>query len=445
MSKNNDTEKEVTAYEIYLSAEGGQLDVDDDGLVWKEVLREGEWKYRPGPGQTPVEKPLRVTAGHAGPGEIGFADLQESFGKAIDHVTVPTSHADKPHENTGYVRKLETREVDGINRLYAGIEFTEPDIKEKALRGTIANTSVGVIYDYIKKSTGEKFRQALGHVALTNKPWINDMAPFGVNASEEVEVDEDSITPVVIEPDPEVLEGLKIENVADFDLAKEYIIGRAKELGAVDQLPSEWQDKPAESAENSTSDNEENKETNMSKENNSSEENQKGENAEVTPAETGLSEEQIDAKITEATSSFETKLSEKDAEVAELKRQLHEKSVAEKISALKGEGFSEFPGLLKEIENLYLSDQGEEVTTISLSEEGKDEPTEVKLSVTGIVDRIIESLPKEDGKLNFGEQVNEFQNFGERESKSNPDYDPAELADEINKRLGRPVPSGGNE
>ena len=76
MDKENlETQDDLSALEIYLSADSETV-VDDDGLVWKEVLREGEWTVRPGANQSPVNKPLRVVAGHStDPStEIGLAD-----------------------------------------------------------------------------------------------------------------------------------------------------------------------------------------------------------------------------------------------------------------------------------------------------------------------------------------------------------------------------------
>jgi hypothetical protein len=40
--------------------DGKDYKVGDDGLIYKTLLREGEWKYSPGPGQVPINKPIRV-------------------------------------------------------------------------------------------------------------------------------------------------------------------------------------------------------------------------------------------------------------------------------------------------------------------------------------------------------------------------------------------------
>jgi hypothetical protein len=171
---------------------------EEEGLIWKEVLREGVWKYRPGAGAKPIPIPLKVVAGNTDEqGQIGMADLIAAFEDgAVDHVTVPTSHEDKPQDNTGYVRKLKIEGKDGKKKLLAGIEFTEPDIEEKAQRGSIAGSSCGIMFDYVRKDSGKKYGKVIGHVALTNKPWINGMKPFGMDAAE---FSEDEIVSLLFE------------------------------------------------------------------------------------------------------------------------------------------------------------------------------------------------------------------------------------------------------
>lgn len=554
--KDLETQDDLSALEIYLSADSETV-IDDEGLVWKEVLREGEWTVRPGAGQSPVKKPLRVVAGHStDPStEIGFADLVEAFNDgAIDHVTVPTSHEDKPEQNTGFVRALEVRQAeDGSYKLFAGLDFTEPEIKEKALRGTIANTSVGVIFDYIKKSTGQVYKMALGHIALTNKPWINGMKPFGVNASEDLDIEEiasiiiedgvetppgvsekltdkeeenlaedydnddddneseesksaefldkllkavmdnnpdailelmrefggrwpsawnDSISDMIYEgreEEPEMLRMIVktireyngeldldfftklINDVKKFYSAKEEMMNSAESLGAIEWLPKEWQDSDfaAEGKESVSLDaSDENNEVKqggiMSEETSVGQEETRLEDEEVAADDTNLSEPTADYES--ELQATNTKLSEQEAKIRDLERELHKKSVAEKIGGLKEVGFSEFPGLLKTIEELYLADEGEAVATLTLSEEGS-EPTDVELTVSDVVTRIVEAMPKsDDGSLKFGEQVSEFNDHSRRDSDSE-DYNPVERAAAIAEQLGRPFPSteeGGN-
>lgn len=173
----------------FSSADGEKLLEDDRGLIWKTALRTGEWAMSPGPGAKPVAKPLVVKLRTDAPErEIGLENLVEAFySPAMDHVTVPLSHADRVDENTGFVRELRVQEDPnnpGQHVLQAGYDFTEPEIKDKVKRGTIANNSVGVLFNYVRKLDGRKFPQALGHIALTNKPWIGGLTPFGMNADE---------------------------------------------------------------------------------------------------------------------------------------------------------------------------------------------------------------------------------------------------------------------
>ena len=175
--------------------EGNEPVAEQDGVIWKTIMREGTWKYAPGPGQKPIEKPITVTRDGQSSAErftISLQELKDNFEKgAKDHVTIPTSHEDKVYENTGFIRDLRiSQDEKGRAILEAAHDFTEPSIKEKVLRGSIANVSAGVLFDYIKKDTGDKFNAILGHSALTNSPWLNDMAPFrnAVNAGEDLEI-----------------------------------------------------------------------------------------------------------------------------------------------------------------------------------------------------------------------------------------------------------------
>lgn len=167
--------------------------VDSDGLIWKTFLREGTWAYSPGAGVA-TPKPMTITAsGESDKSKliISMAEIKKNFDAgAIQHVTVPTSHDDKVLENTGFVKKMRFgKDEIGRTTLEAAIDFTEPDVKEKALRGTIPNVSGGIHFNYIDKEKGKKYNVALGHLALTPKPWLQGMTPFsGVKASENLNV-----------------------------------------------------------------------------------------------------------------------------------------------------------------------------------------------------------------------------------------------------------------
>ncbi len=165
--------------ELFFSDPRVQVD-KESGLIWKPVLRDGKWEAGPN------GKPFQVIAGRSvnQRSAIGLQDIVDNF-KKIEHVTIPLSHDDKVEENTGYVRDLKISKVDGVSYLMAAHDFTEPDIKAKIERGTIPNTSCGLEFDYTHKESGKKIPVVLKHVALTHRPFINRLTPFGVNASED--------------------------------------------------------------------------------------------------------------------------------------------------------------------------------------------------------------------------------------------------------------------
>ena len=182
----------------YLHCADGPVQEDENGLIWKELAREGELAMWPGANQKPIEKPLRIKLRADDPkGEVSLEDIYESFyDGAVDHVTVPLSHSDRVDENTGFIEELRIEDVPGEpgrRRLMAGHRFTEPDIKEKVKRGSIANTSIGVVFNYVRKRDGKKFTQVLAHNALTNKPWFSGLTPFGVDASDVLQFGESSL------------------------------------------------------------------------------------------------------------------------------------------------------------------------------------------------------------------------------------------------------------
>lgn len=150
-----------------------------DGLVWKAICKTGTLALSPGPGQVDVEKPLDLTPDLFASVKTGFDE------KAIEHVTIPETHGNGVLENTGVVRNLEVRSSNdpddpaGTQVLWAGMDFTEPDVRAKAERGSILNTSVGLKFNYRRKRDGKHFPVVLEHVALTNQPWVDGLAPFG--------------------------------------------------------------------------------------------------------------------------------------------------------------------------------------------------------------------------------------------------------------------------
>lgn len=183
-------EREQVLAELFFGADDATV---EDGLIYKTIFREGTWKYSPGPGQKPNPKPLTVVADGTSNREnlvISMAEIKENFEKGVkDSVTVPLNHDNRPHENTGYIKNLKfDTDAQGRKVLKAGFEFTEPDIKDRAMRGSIPGTSGGVLFDYIHKEKGDKFNAVLDHVALTPNPWLNGMEPFGMSNADNLQI-----------------------------------------------------------------------------------------------------------------------------------------------------------------------------------------------------------------------------------------------------------------
>jgi hypothetical protein len=459
---DQETPHEDVLYELYFA--DGSVE-KDEGLIWKEVLREGVWKYRPGAGAKPIPIPLKVVAGNTDEeGQIGMADLIDAFEDgAVDHVTVPTSHEDKPQDNTGYVRKLKVVGKNGKKKLLAGIEFTEPDIEEKAQRGSIAGSSCGIMFDYVRKDSGKKYGKVIGHVALTNKPWINGMKPFGVDAAE---FSQDDIVSLLFEEvvwdKDKSYNGLRqkldgalagtgffcVDIQDNKALVNKFDNGASKDVNYVipfdfneNEIVLPAQDKWIEASQEwvkasedtiktltqrfkKTSESEELSEeapdrgaTHSDPENNGG--NMSGEDKKEKKEDTGapsdepapavdLSEEAKQALLDQAKKDWEESNLKLAEENETLRKSVHRMQVDQRIGELEKVGFKNYPGLLAQIRTAMLADTGKPVLTLSEQEEGK-EPVEVSLAVTDVIERFIEALPYEDGRLNFGEQALEVE------------------------------------
>jgi hypothetical protein len=254
--------------EMFFDGSSEDVRLGEDGLIYKTLLREGEWKYSPGPGQVPINKPIKVVRDGISDGRsrvISMQELKSNFDNKIkDHVTIPLSHDNKVDENTGYIREVRIgKDESGRAILEAGFDFTEPEIKGKVERGTIANTSAGVLFDYIHKESGKKFNAILDHAALTNSPWLNGMKPFGVEASENLQVvafsEENKpnksggeIVPETTTTETETVTTTEDTLFEKLGLSEDEVTARLKEYEdlkakdkkhAVDAQIQEWQDK----------------------------------------------------------------------------------------------------------------------------------------------------------------------------------------------------------
>ena len=460
---SEDTVHEDVLYELFFA--DGSVE-ENDGLVWKEVLREGVWKYRPGAGAKPIPIPLKVVAGKTDEqGQIGMADLIAAFEDgAVENVTVPTSHEDKPQDNTGYVRKLKITGDKGKKKLLAGIEFTEPDIAERVGRKSIAGSSCGIMFDYIKKDTGQKYGKVIGHVALTNKPWINGMAPFSEDQAEfaeedivsllfdEVVWDKSRSYNGVLGRVQSALEGTgfncvdiqdnkalvnKFDNdankdvnyVVPFDFNENDLVFPAQDRWI--QASQEWVkasedniktlrekfNKTSDSSELSEeapdrgaahSDPESNGGKQLSGQDKEPKKDKPGAPSDESAPDVVLSEEAKKALLDEARKDWEKSNLKLAEENEALRKSVHKMSVDTRIAELEKVGFKKCPGLLAEIRTQMLADTGKPVLTLSEQEEGK-EPVEVSLSVSESIERFIAALPYENGRLDFGEQALEVE------------------------------------
>lgn len=442
--------KPMEIAELYCSAAPG---TEEDGLFWKDALPVGTLALSPGYDGKPIHKPLRVVEGHSDDpaNAIGLEDLMDAFDdNAIQHVTVPLSHADKPQENTGFVRKLRIGEtkVRGkvVKALQCGIEFTDSVIRNKAHEGSIANVSVGVGFDYLRKDDGKQYPAVLKHLALTNKPWVPGMAPFGLAEDDNATIipmfSESTVDQVPVKWDStrglfgrrEALVaqveamGEKYE-LLDYDgdsaLVLDQETGQASAVpyliteGAITltadaALPIEADvpglvpsDSPGEgegeeeqvdanveahSGDNPTSDapddtpgaqlkRAQDARDEQLRNSNTPEGGDKQMSDPVTIM--GLSENEVKARL---------------ARFDELEKKDRTRSVDDRIEALKSLGLSELPGFLKKVRQLLLADNGR--TSLVLSEDG----TERGLSVTDVVNELVDALPTKDGKVSLSEQ-----------------------------------------
>lgn len=158
---------------------------ESEGFVVKEILRTGEWPVIPTAGGL-IKKPLRVIrdgTSSKNDGVISMSELLAHFKAGIPHrVQVPLSdeanndHKNSTRLNTGFVRDLWIKDEDSTSKLVAKIHFTEPDVREKVLRGTYDDVSCGIPWDL--KVRGQQFGACLEHVCITNKPFIDGLGPF---------------------------------------------------------------------------------------------------------------------------------------------------------------------------------------------------------------------------------------------------------------------------
>lgn len=170
--------------ELYFSSgETKEGKIGDTSVIWKDILREGEFAIMPGTGRKKV--PFRVVPdgeSDVSSRTISMSDICQAFeDRAFEDVTIPDGHpkpGDSALNNTGFVQGLRVIKKKGKHYLQGALGFTEPDVAGKVKRGTVPNVSSGIFMGFTRKADGKRFRAALNHVALTKQPWIPDLDPF---------------------------------------------------------------------------------------------------------------------------------------------------------------------------------------------------------------------------------------------------------------------------
>jgi hypothetical protein len=174
--------------EVFLAADSTKIEATEkDGLIWAPIARAGQWALRPDGKGGKKRIPLKIISGHSKDQrrEIGLQDVVDAFeDNAIEDVTVPESHDNKPTENHGYIEKLKLakgklRDGTTADVLMGGYSIPDKKTRKKFLDGLVPNRSAGFLYDYERTDTGKKYPVALEHVALTSKAWLRGMPRFG--------------------------------------------------------------------------------------------------------------------------------------------------------------------------------------------------------------------------------------------------------------------------
>lgn len=399
----------IKCAELFFSSTTAQ--VGDDGLIWKPMLPEGFWKVGPN------GRPLKVVAGKSRDPRkaIGMQDIVDAFNEgAVAHVTVPKSHADAVDENTGYVKALEIRDHNGVKTLFGGHEITDGDIKKKIEEGSIANTSVGLEYDYQRKDSGKTYPVVLRHNALTNRPWLGSrLAPFGVNAAETE--DEYEVTSLEFsEPFSDETEGILTFGEIESEIAEQTglsVLGMT-ENRVVLRDGDETVVRNFEIVDGEVKLSEPDADSSTSEQPSTLPEEQLQEELSEMPDAPKDNEQQTPATepapldVNALDLSEHPQLKAKDEENARLRARLDQLAARERerdadaeVARLKTMGLDEehgFTGFLKKTREILLSDEGD--TALLLSEEGSDTPRPVTASQ--VVKELLASLPVDDeGKI----------------------------------------------
>ena len=435
---------EKTFNEIHLA---GTDTVEESGFVVKEVLRTGEWPVIPTRGGL-MRKPLRVVrdgVSDSKEGVIALAELVANFeAGAIANPQVPLSDDESDHKNitrvnTGFVRGLWIEDKDDGAVLKAKLEFTEPEVKEKVLRGTYADVSCGIPWKI--RSRGKEFGATVEHVAITNRPFIDGLGPF-LAASEQQREEAEVVSYREGDPAPEderpevALTNLSFGEIRDQIHSRE-LGAHGLEAGAYrvldlkgnqvrighrisgvvwaaeitisddDQVslsaPGEWKVEDGEtiepSAERGSPSGPELSELDQARRLREIRLSQPSATTRAKESNMPLSREELDALelSDDARAALQSVLDEN----ARLTAQTREAAADRRVEELKALGLADRPGALKFYRQVYLSDDGGPAVVLS-DANGAEKP---QLSALEILDRFIEGVKGSDGKVTLSDQA----------------------------------------
>lgn len=143
---------------------------EDDGLVWKEIVRPGKFF------KTNTGAIVEITA------DIINSAFEAWRDGLPQYISVPTdSHHGftlgvvPPEHNKGFVEKLKLIK----DRLFGAFRFTDAEIESMVYDGSIVDCSVYLRGNVHHPESGERYPWILQHVLLTNDPLVQGLGKFG--------------------------------------------------------------------------------------------------------------------------------------------------------------------------------------------------------------------------------------------------------------------------
>jgi hypothetical protein len=252
-----------------------------------------------------------------------------------------------------------------------GHHFTDKKAGAKVAEGSIANTSVGLEFDYVRKDDGKKFPIVLRHNALTNRPWLGrKLAPFGLAESE----------------------------------AGNFVVmcGEYSEPLPDEEVVTPVEDDKSTSGEQDTINTSEAPDESTNKEPLMGKEDEKEKETPTTPAPT------VDLSEHPDFIAEREKNARLSARLDQLAKKDREREADDFVGTLKQMGFTEDKGctaFLKKAHAIQLADEGD--TAILLSDDGQAAPR--PLSVATVVRELFAALPTTDGQNPVAAQLSEQQ------------------------------------